>query len=165
MPVAKTGPTRPRPALERFWEKVNKTNNCWLWTGATAHGYGKFGPGSGAAIVNAHRFSWEIAHGQIGNGLWVLHKCDVRNCIRPEHLFLGTAKDNTADMDAKGRRGATGARGERNGRRVLGELQVVEIRNRYATGTMRQEDLATEFGVSQGIISKVVRRYSWKHVG
>ena len=93
-----------RPVEERFWEKVQKTDGCWLWTGATiAAGYGELAVGQPRKPLRAHRLSWEMHHGPIPEGLLVLHHCDVRNCVRPEHLFLGTHQDNMADAYAKGR--------------------------------------------------------------
>ena len=77
---------KSRPPEERFWEKVEKTETCWLWTAAKyPGGYGVFGIHP-KVMKAAHRFSWELANGPIPEGLWVLHKCDVRHCVRPDHL-------------------------------------------------------------------------------
>lgn len=79
--------------------KANE-NGCWLWTGA----HGRYGNLSvNKRHMDAHRFSWLLHRGQIPDGMRVLHSCDVSLCVNPEHLFLGTAKDNTRDMLAKGR--------------------------------------------------------------
>src|SRR5262245_20642397 len=98
--------------IARFWAKVHKTDTCWLWTGSTHRGYGQLSSpsGRGHAPLRAPRVSWEIHYGPIPEGLWVLHRCDVRGCVRPDHLWLGTRQDNIADMVAKGR----SARGERS---------------------------------------------------
>jgi hypothetical protein len=88
---------------ERFWAKVRTSKGCWEWTACTRNGYGRLGLNGG--VADAHRLSWEMHYGQIPNGLCVLHHCDNRLCVRPDHLFLGTRGDNIADMDAKGRRG------------------------------------------------------------
>lgn len=75
---------------------------CQIWTAATSmKGYGQFNKGGKDYL--AHRASWTISHGPIPAGLWVLHRCDTPPCINPDHLFLGTAADNTADMIRKGR--------------------------------------------------------------
>jgi hypothetical protein len=102
--VAKKG-TPLAPLSERFWAKVQKTATCWLWTGArTRSGYGKIGQ-MGGNPQDTHRVSWELHNGAIPDGLLVCHHCDVKLCIRPDHLFLGTHLDNARDYHAKRRAG------------------------------------------------------------
>jgi len=89
---------------ERFFEKVNKTNSCWLWTGAlTSRGYGSFGVEG--KVTSAHRYSYQIHIGKIPKGLIICHSCDVPACVNPEHLWAGTTSDNMKDMVAKNRNG------------------------------------------------------------
>lgn len=86
----------------RFMGRVNKTNNCWNWTGGTdSSGYGSFGY-KGKTIAS-HRISYELFIGQIPDGLHILHKCDNRKCVNPEHLWVGTNNDNVQDRVKKGR--------------------------------------------------------------
>ncbi len=86
----------------RFWSKVEKTPGCWFWRGAVfRHGYGQFKIRQ--RVLQAHRLAWGFSCGDIPAGLWVLHRCDTPLCVRPEHLFLGTARDNARDSVAKGR--------------------------------------------------------------
>ena len=95
------------PDCTRFWDKVNKTDTCWLWTGNTEKiGYGIFKL-KGKAL-KAHRLSYAYHKNSIPAGNMVLHRCDVRNCVNPDHLFLGTQTDNMRDMTAKGRHWANG---------------------------------------------------------
>lgn len=95
---------KARPVLERFWEKVQKLDGCWLWTAAsrTQAGYGLFTPRHGIKVL-AHRAMWEYTQGSVPAGLYVCHRCDNPGCVNPAHLFLGSHADNMRDMVAKGR--------------------------------------------------------------
>jgi hypothetical protein len=89
--------------LERFLSHVCKTDSCWIWTGAVGNnGYGGFGF-RGSMNARSHRVSWILFRGEIPDKIKVLHKCDVRRCVNPDHLFLGSTADNAADMVRKGR--------------------------------------------------------------
>lgn len=150
---------------ERFWRYVTpgQPDECWLWQGLrSSNGYGKIGT-SRQEMLYTHRVSWEIHHGPVPDGLFVCHTCDVRLCVNPAHLWLGTAADNLADMHRKGRGHHKGANGVRNGSAHLTEQQVVEIRALYAAG-MTQVELAARFGIAQTNISQIVLRKMWKHV-
>jgi hypothetical protein len=94
---------RCKPIDVRFWAKVNKTPTCWLWTASTTRrgGYGQIN--WNGRMQRANRVSWQIAYGDIPQGLQILHKCDVPACVRPDHLFLGTHLDNMNDARQKGR--------------------------------------------------------------
>lgn len=90
--------------MDRFWAKVNKNpDGCWLWTGSKAGHMGHGQVWYHGRKEYAHRLSYLLFVGEIPQGLFVLHHCDTPNCVRPDHLFLGTAKDNSNDRDAKGR--------------------------------------------------------------
>src|SRR5512135_1141352 len=102
-----------------FWRHVRKTDSCWLFTSNHATG-GYAYVRIGTARWRAHRFSWMLHFGPIPKGVWVLHTCDVPCCVNPQHLWLGSAVDNTADCIAKGRyRLPFHAVGEDNGRAIL----------------------------------------------
>jgi hypothetical protein len=106
-PTARTY-RQERPLPDRVWEKVLKTDGCWLWMGSyTNGGYGQVaGPASsGKTMLLVHRVVWELLHGPIPDGLVVCHHCDNPPCCNPRHLFLGTHQDNTLDMVRKGRAG------------------------------------------------------------
>ncbi len=92
--------------MNNFTEKISPepTSGCWLWTAGESHGYGVIGDGHGGAEF-AHRASWRIFRGDIPSGMNVCHHCDVPFCVNPDHLFIGTQKDNVRDMANKGRHG------------------------------------------------------------
>lgn len=156
------------PHLEvRFWKKVKKTPNCWLWTGATAgRGIGRRGhiyshrDGSRQFNEYAHRVSWMIHFGEIPTDLCVLHSCDNGMCVRPGHLFLGTQIDNIKDMDSKGRRKSF--RGEKHPLAGLTESQVLAIRE--AEGLLSQEVIARIAGTSRGAVNSILQGKTWKHL-
>jgi hypothetical protein len=148
---------------EHFWHQVQKDTECWEWTAATTPaGYGKL-TFYGESLA-AHRVSWELSNGPIPDGLWVLHRCDNPPCVRPEHLFLGTPRDNTLDMHLKGRAGIRGARGSRNAKAKLTEEDIIRIRDRFAAGEMIVS-LAVEYVVSVASVSNIVNGRTWGHVG
>lgn len=146
----------------RFWACVQKTSGgCWLWTkGVTRDGYGRFK--HEGTTRRAHRVSWELTHGPIPNDLWVLHKCDNGLCVRPDHLFLGTAKDNTQDMIQKGRRYLM--RGAEHHATQFTKEAVRQIRMRVASGTAQQA-VADEFAVPVQTINGIVMGHVWGHAG
>lgn len=145
----------------RFWAKVQKSDGCWEWTGhCSEKGYGLF-TWKKPVVEYAHRAAWFYEHGEWPE-LCVCHTCDNRACVRPDHLFLGTNADNTADMVAKGRqRGAPGERNHFNTK--LTEHDVREMR-RLANLGAKPKTLQVVYGVSQQMVSAVLTRTAWRHV-
>ncbi len=151
---------RGAPVEERFWSYVDKTDGCWLWTGAKYRdGYGAF-KATASRLVRAHRYMYELAIGHIPDGLLVCHTCDIRHCVNPEHFFLGTTTDNVADCIAKGRN----IFGTRHPFAKLSEHDVVLIRDRgFVKEPMRI--VAAELGItSLNTISKARRGITWANV-
>ncbi len=149
---------------ERFWSRVEKGDGCWLWTGCCVKdGYGMIGYGNSTGkYTKAHRYSWELANGRpVPPDKSVLHDCDVRACVNPAHLHLGTPMDNMREMHERGR--ARPARGPEHHRAVFTESDVIDIRTLVALGA-RQVDLARAYGVRPPTINAVVLRKVWKHV-
>lgn len=145
---------RVTPLDQRFWLKVAKSDGCWLWTASLdISGYGLIRRGSrGTKTEKAHRVSWELTNGPIPAGLLVLHRCDVRACVRPDHLFLGTNQDNTQDANDKGRL----VKGERSPHVKLMDADVIAVRRLLASG-LKQRDVGARFGISQHLVSLIHR--------
>lgn len=162
-----TMPRKLKPIAERFWPKVSKGDGCWMWTGATLpKGYGVIGREGSNGFWYAHRVSWEIANGPVPKGLFICHTCDVKGCVRPDHLFLGTAKDNAQDAAKKGilSRWTTLNRGERCHNAKLSTADVTRIRQLHSDGILTTRQLSLAFGVSVHSIHNVVVRHTWRHV-
>jgi hypothetical protein len=193
---------RKRKSLEeRFWPKVNKNGPrqphmptpCWEWTGfVNWGGYGQLRDADKRRPVGAHRVSWALANGrEAPDGVDVMHACDNRKCVRPEHLSVGSRLDNVRDMISKGRAGASPflggryqpstsqlargirhgsvthpeccPRGEQHGQAKLNALAITSIRRQSAAGAS-DSDLAIAFGVSRPTIWAIKRKQTWKHV-
>lgn len=148
----------PSPEV-RFYQKIkrDKSNECWIWIGSkTMKGYPQFI--IGGRKVSVHRWAYQHFAGPIPDGMLVCHKCDIPNCVCPDHLFLGTIDDNQKDMARKGR----AQKGEARFNAKLTEAKVKEIRMRGAIET--DTSLAVEYGVSRKTISKIRTLETWKHV-
>jgi len=156
---------------ERFWSKVEKTDECWNWTADKfSNGYGKLRVKHDGRLrqLGAHRIAYLLTHFEVPDDRFVCHSCDNPLCVNPKHLWLGTQADNMRDASSKDRvRGTYGkfrepdCAGEKNGQAKLTQSQVDEIRERYALGGVHQKHLAAEFGVFQSTISKLVTHQRW----
>lgn len=153
------------PLADRMAAKTDRTSSpdgCWPWTAnRNRQGYGTIDV-SGASRL-AHRVAYTLAFGPIPSGLDICHRCDNPPCVRPDHLFAGSAKDNMADMRAKGReRRATG---EASGKARLTWEMVEVIRRRYAPGrrgSLGSRALARELGISKSTVHRVVTGAGWR---
>lgn len=194
------------PVFERFHNLyIIRPSGCWEWTLAPLRsGYGRLTIGAGTVL--AHRLSYQLNVGPIPDGMDILHSCDNRMCVNPEHLFPGTHRDNMDDMVRKGRqfsklsiseqaeivaapsvtlalaqkhnisrnrlyslrkerRGVSEGRagGSRNGRALITEESVIRIFHERRSGR-KVRDIACDLGLKTQVVSKVLRRVTWKHV-
>lgn len=150
------------PLFDRFWAKVEVIDGCWEWTGYKNNtGYGSFMV-EGGAVRLAHRVSYEMHRGAIpktGNhrDTCVLHRCDNRRCVNPDHLFIGTDADNAADKVAKGR--VKRLFGSANGRTKLTKSDVIAIR---AAKGATQREIGESFGISHTHVRNILTGKHWK---
>lgn len=148
-------------SIDRFYTRIDTSSSeCWEWKGGKDQGgYPSFrGEVNGALFDRGHRFSYAYFKGPIAKGLSVCHKCDNPSCVNPDHLFLGTTKENIADMMAKGRRRLT--QGEQCNSAVLTEEQVKAI----LLDPRPHPVLAHEYGVGSSAISSIKLRRTWQHI-
>ena len=145
----------------RFWKFVQKNDikSCWKWVGGKSKsGYGRFNN------TQAHRFSYELKYGQIPKDMLACHKCDIRDCVNPDHIFIGTYRDNILDCVKKGRQNNADVKGENNARAKLTEKQVIKIRELHDSGKMQNKQLSEKFNTPVSTIEKIVGRETWKHI-
>jgi HNH endonuclease len=144
---------------QRFWEKVTKAADCWLWTASlTSNGYGQLSNRNGRPPLIASRLSWQIHNGPIPEGLHVLHHCDTPACVNPAHLFLGSAAINAADKVSKGRARGGSLKGEFNPQSKLTAAQVLAIHADPRPAWI----VAKEYSVSKTAIKDVRSGKTWK---
>ena len=179
--------------LERFWSKVDKTDDlsCWNWTASKYH----FGHGAlyfRGRSQPAHRISWWIHHGEIPDGCEVCHYCDNPPCVNPGHLYVATHSQNVKDMHIRGRgvyfsgdnhwmrkhpewiatgdrhplrkRPELAARGELNGNSKLSNRSVRDIRLLYCRQDVTSTELASAYGLDKSTVLDVLNHKTWKHV-
>lgn len=150
-----------------FWSKVNKSNGCWLWIGSLNNGgYGHFRVRVGnnkRKIFKAHRVAWQLVNNKtIPENKIIMHICDVRNCVKPKHLMLGTTKENVIDCRNKGRLVVPKYNGEEHPSSVLTERMVLDIRKSYSIiGIKRTSE---EFNIPYATVANIVYRKRWNHI-
>lgn len=145
----------------RFFLKILKTKNCWIWIGyKDKRGYGKFYSVVGTL---AHRFSYFFHKGEIPKGMFVCHYCDNPTCVNPKHLWLGTGSDNQIDCVRKGRANRNSPMGEKNGLSKFKNEDVIKIRQMFHEGKS-QAEIAKLFKCHQTNIHYILSGKTWKHV-
>ena len=132
---------------EKYRQRIERTEGCWNWVSPFRNGYGVVKvDGRQGKVLYVHRLSYEEAYGPVPDGLCVLHRCDNRACVRPEHLFLGTKDDNMADMIAKGRAVHPSK---------LSDAQKAEIKSLCSENSLSR--VASIFGVSRDTVTRIAR--------
>jgi len=162
-----------KPLIKKFFSFVEKTNNCWIWNGSVFHnGYGQFHLNNKKIKIHirAHRFSYILFKGKIPHNKCVCHSCDNPSCVNPDHLWIGTHKENAVDRVRKGRSGDGGsykkkllglARGERNSAAKI-NLQIANnIRKERNNKKYSLKKLAKKFRLSASQISNIIHNRHW----
>lgn len=133
----------------RFWNKVKRGPGCWAWQAEIQwDGYGRYW--NKGKTIPAHRFSWELGHGPIPKGMVVCHSCDVKGCVRPSHLFMGTQSENIQDAARKGR--------TRTVKLTVDQVKKIRVDPRPHV------EIAHQYGVVSSTISRTKSRHRWKHI-
>lgn len=159
--IAFINPPPKKTPIERFFEKVEKTSSCWLWKAhKNQKGYGMF---HYKKDMSAHKFSYLLHKGDVPKTMFVCHKCDTPSCVNPEHLWLGTNKENVQDSKDKGRNIRPTARGSLNHNSKLDETSVREIKNLLKEG-MNKKEISRRFKISYPTILNIWNNKIWKHV-
>lgn len=148
--------------VQRFLSKVQKGKGCWKWLSATIqNGYGVFY--LNGKTEYAHRLAWEMKNGPIPAGKEICHSCDIKTCVNPRHMFLGTRQDNMQDAISKGRF----CSGTKSHLHKLTDEQVIEIRRTYSRpsyGKSNAKELAAHYNINRGMIENIVAGRNWKHL-
>ena len=145
---------------QRWLDKVNKTDSCWLWEGTLNRKYGAFRRfiNDKWTMYKAHRFAYEYFKGEIPQGMFVCHSCDVPHCVNPDHLWLGTQKENMADMVKKGRK----INGFKKNCANLNFKIAEEIRQVFKQGGKKYPEIAKMFNTSTAQVCRIINNKIWK---
>lgn len=147
--------------VDRFWSKVDRTGDCWLWTAhIKPQGYGQFTVARGV-FFGAHQVAYALTGGPIPAGMSVCHRCDNPPCVNPEHLFLGSQSDNAFDMLRKGRCTRVCGADHPSARLTEDDVRAIRATER---GHRFLRNLAEQYGVSTHAIAQVRARGTWRHV-
>jgi len=151
------------PLSIRFFDKILITDFCWEWIGAKyKDGYGALYKNS--KLCRAHRISYELFVDEIPDGMLVCHHCDNPACVKPEHLFIGTIKDNVKDKCNKGRASGGSLKGESCPSHKYTEEIVLMIRQLYDEGGISKRGLAKKLNIPHSTVIRIINKDTWKHI-
>lgn len=161
-----------KPVADRFWSKVaiGQPDDCWLWKAQRmprtprGGGYGVFHFGGGLGQTTAHRAAYILTHGAPAPGMVVCHRCDNPPCVNPRHLFLGTPRENSADMVSKGRQKPSGLRGGDHPAAKVSPRHAQEISDLRAAG-LPVRQIAALFGLSLAHTYRITKGQHWSLQG
>lgn len=159
----------PKTPSELFWEKVDKSGDCWRWLGAKKGGrnnaYGSFMTGGRIHRKQwyAHRYSYFLANGHLPDKCLILHSCDIPDCVNPAHLTAGTQTQNMQQASKRNRLKPYNRAGEKNHRATLTEAQVVQIKSLIASG-ITMISIAEKFQTKYGRIADIKSGRAWAHI-
>lgn len=143
-----------------FRHRIRIQDDCWFWTGYKPDDYGRVWYQQKHELC--HRLSYKLIHGLVPKSLNVLHMCDHPTCVRLDHLWLGTQKDNNEDRDRKGRQ--VSSKGELNGNSILTVELILKIRYKWSLGLYTHKMLSEEYNVSEATIRQIVLLKTWRHI-
>ena len=149
---------------DAFWRKVDKGSDCWMWQGLVVkQGYGKHN--IKRVQKSAHRIAWVLANRKpIPDTLFVLHSCDNRACCNPDHLRLGTHRDNMNDARLRGRMVASRSRGFDHYNSRLKAEDIVDIRSRFAAGDM-MPTIMIDYDTTKTTVFNLIHGKTYPDVG
>ena len=151
--------------VDRFWDKFERPEEgCWNWNASKdSYGYGYIGrrnKSAGSACIRSHRLSWMLWNGPIPDGMCICHKCDNPSCVNPDHLFLGSHKDNMQDMFSKERRKSV--KGENHGLAKLTNTQAETIKDLVLAYGMSGSEASRIYGLPRNRAHYIVKGKLWR---
>lgn len=157
------GKNQGMPLEERFWLYVDKKGDseCWNWVGSVKHGYGNLH--NDKRNIGSHKLSYILHRGKVPEGKEVCHRCNNRACVNPNHLYVGTHKQNMQQVTADKRWLRMDHRGEKNNSAKIKATDVPIIRKLYSMGKYKKKQLAHLYNISISQIGRIINKRAWNY--